>query len=240
MHIKAGSVIIYMASIEVAAFFGLLIVLIQLAVDRASGFYLRNRRRLAAFSGGIALSYLALAVLPVIYQVQGRLSKVVFLSFLGSITLLFLIDRHIGSHRMIYKIKSEIREEHAVSLFVYNIIVGIAFIAFSTDFIQLLLFFVPVVLFTAFSSLSIREVYEIEKETGVVKLVLSGSTLIGILLATIIPISRLLYFPLLGFVGGTIFYIVLSDVTKEEKKSAYFFWGILIYTGLIGLAWWLF
>ena len=229
-----------MASLELAVFFGLLVLLVQLSMDRLQGFYIRNRRALAGFSGGVFISYLVLDVLPAIYQVQGRLSKAVFLTILGSVSLMFLVDRHIGKHRMIYKIKAEMREEHAVVLFVYHILVGIIFITFSQDFLTLLLFFIPVVLFTAFSSLSLREVYEIEKETGFVKVVLSAATLIGIVLATLIPVSRLLYFPLLGFVGGSVFYIVIGDAMRDsEKKSMFFFWGILAYTILIGVSWWL-
>ena len=235
-----------MASLELALFFGLLILLIQLSLDRMQSLHsmsqksnsLWNRRSLSAFSGGVFISYLLLDVLPSVYQVQGRLSKLVFLTFLGSISLLFLLERHIGSHRLVYRIKAEMREEHAVILFVYHILVGIAFIAFSPNFSTLLLFFIPVALFTAFSSMSLREVYEIEKESSFVKFVLSASTLIGIALATAIPVSRLLYYPLLAFVGGSVFYVVMSDVLKNaDKKSIYFFWGIVLYTAIIGVFW---
>src|SRR3989344_565345 len=111
---------------------------------------------------GVVLLFLH--ILPSIYQVQGRLSKVAFASILAGLALFFIVDRHIGKHKLRYKIKSEIREEHAVSLFVYHILIGIAFINFTADIVTLTLFFIPIALFTAFSSLSMKEVYEIERE----------------------------------------------------------------------------
>ncbi len=230
-----------MPSLEIALIFGIILALIQYHANKMSGFYLKHRRTLSTFSAGIVLSYLVLQLLPAIYQVQGRLSKFVYLSMLGGIALVFLLDKHISRHRFKYKIRSEIREEHAVSLFVYHILLGIAFIGFSESFLDLLLFFIPLALFGTFSSFSIKEIYDIEREADSVTATLSGSILIGMILATIIPVSRLLYFPLLGLMAGSILYIILNDVFREpERKNSYFFFGILIYSAIIGLMWWIF
>ena len=218
--------------------FGVIIFLTHFFSDKLQNFYLNHRKSFSAFSGGIFISYLILYLFPAIYQVQGRLSKLVFLSVLSGVAIFFIIDRHISKHKLKYKVRAEIREEHAVSLFIYHILIGIAFISFSNNFLDLLIFFIPVVLFTAFSTLSMREVYEIERENDVIKAVLSTSTLIGIFLASVIPISRLLYFPLLGFIGGSIFYIIIKEVVGEtERKPFYFVWGIILYSAFIGSLW---
>ncbi len=230
-----------MAAFEISLFFGILLLLIHLSLERFQGFYIRNKRALYAFSGGVFISYLGLHILPAIYQVQGRLSKLVFLSFLVGIALFYLLDTHISKHRIRYKIRAETREEHAVGFFVYHIIIGIAFITFSESILDLFLFFIPIALFTAFSSLSMKEIYEIENESQLVKLLLAGSTFIGIILATLLPVSRTFYFPLLGFISGSIFYIILNDVMNtNEKRSPYFIWGMTLYAGIIGLFWILF
>lgn len=232
-----------MASLEVSLFFGILLLLIHLSFEKIQGFYIRNKKTLYAFSGGVFISYLILHILPAIYQVQGKLSKAVFLSILAGISLIFVLDRHTARHRIKYKIRAETREEHAVAFFVYHIIIGIAFITFSQNFLDLFLFFIPIGLFTAFSSLSIKEIYDIEGESQILKLLLAGSTFIGIILATILPVSRVLYYPLLGFVGGSILYVILKDVIKEvdrDTKSFYFIVGVALYSGIISLVWWLF
>lgn len=230
-----------MASLELALVFGILLAFVHYYSGRMQDFYLRHKRVLSTFSSGVVISYLVLDLLPAIYQVQGRLSKVTFVSLLSGIAIFFLIDSHISRHKMRYKLKSEIREEHTVSLFVYHVLIGIAFIAFSESFLDLLLFFIPLALFSAFNSISLKEVYEIEREPELVRVILSASTLIGALLATIVPVSRLLYFPLLGFIGGSVFYITLNDVIREpERKIRYFFWGMAAYTAIIGFTWWVF
>lgn len=230
-----------MATLEISLFFGILLLLVHIFLDTVPGFYTRNKKRLYAFSGGVFLSYLTLHILPVIYNVEGRLSRIVFFSFLAGIGLLFGLDAHISKQKIIYKIRAETREVHVVAFFVYHIIIGIAFITFSQGLIDLLLFFIPIILFTAFSSLSLKEIYEIDNESQLLKLLLSGSTFIGIMLATILPVSRILYFPLLGFIGGSIFYIILNDLMKDnDRKSFYFIWGILLYSAFIGFVWWLF
>lgn len=227
-----------MASLEMALIFGLILTLIQYHVGRMRSFYLRHRRALSTFSAGIVLSYLVFHLLPAVYQVQGRLSKVVYLSVLGGVTLVFVLDRHINRHRVKYRIRSEMKEAHAVLLFVYHILIGIAFITFSQSFLGLLLFFIPVSLFAAFSSISMKEIYEIEGESGFARSILAASAFIGMLLAALIPVSRLLYFPLLGFIGGSVLYVALNDVFREpERKGGFFFWGIFSYSAFTILAW---
>ncbi len=227
-----------MVPIWLAVFFGVLLSLVHYYAVRMQDFYLRHKKKVSTFSAGVFLAYLVLYLLPAVYQVQGRLSKVVFVSLLAGLAFFFLIDNHISKHKIKYKIRAEIREEHAVSLFVYHILIGIAFINFSSNFLDLLLFFIPLALFGAFSSISMREIYEIEKEGGFLRILLSSSTLIGIFLAAVIPVSRLLYFPLLGFIGGSVFYIIMNDVIREnERKNQWFFWGMLSYAAIIGLVW---
>jgi len=223
---------------ELALFFGILMALIQYNAGKMRGFYLKHRRTLSTFSAGVVVSYLVLHLLPAIYHVQGRLSKAVYLSILGGITLVFLLDKHINKHRIKYKIRAEMKEEHAVLLFVYHIFIGIAFITFSQSFLDLLLFFIPISLFTAFSSISMKEIHEIERESLFASAILAASTFIGMLLASVIPVSRLLYFPLLGFIGGSVLYIILNDVMREpERKGGWFFWGIFSYSALTILIW---
>ena len=230
-----------MVSLDLALLFGVVILFVHFFSDKLREIYIKHKKGLVSFSGGILVAYIVLYILPAIYQVQGRLSKVAFASVLVGMGVFFAIDRYISKHKLIYKVKAEIREEHAVALFIYHILIGIAFINFSTSLLDLFIFFVPLVLFTVFSSVSMIEVYDIEKENTAIKAVLSTSTLIGMVLASIIPISRLLYFPLLGLIGGSLLYLVMADAFKDnEKKSFWFLWGIIVYGAIIGLLWWLY
>jgi len=230
-----------MATLEISLLFGILLLLVHLSLEKIQGFYVRNKKPLYAFSGGVFISYLVLHLLPTIYQVEGRLSKLVFLSLLAGIAFLFILDTHISKHRIKFKIRAETREQHVVAFFVYHIMIGIAFITFSQSVLDLFIFFIPVALFTAFSSLSMKEIYEIENESQPLKLLLASSTFIGIILATLLPVSRILYYPLLGFISGSVFYIILNDVMRDvDKKSLYFVWGILAYSAFISFIWILF
>src|SRR3989338_7599523 len=184
--------IVHMATLEISLLFGILLLLVHLSLEKMQGFYVRNKKPLYAFSGGVFISYLVLHLLPTIYQVEGRLSKLVFLSLLAGIAFLFILDTHISKHRIKFKIRAETREQHVVAFFVYHIMIGIAFITFSQSVLDLFIFFIPVALFTAFSSLSMKEIYEIENESQPLKLLLASSTFIGIILATLLPVSRIL------------------------------------------------
>jgi zinc transporter ZupT len=71
------------------------------------------------------------------------------------------------------------------------------------------------------------------------RILLSGSTLLGVLVAEIFVIPGIIYFILLSFVSGGLLHVAIREAIPHEKQSRplYFLLGVVIYTALIIFLW---
>jgi hypothetical protein len=101
------------------------------------------------------------------------------------------------------------------------------------------LFFIPVLFFTAVSRISLKELHILVRQKGPVKLLLSISTLLGIVLAMNVSVPLIVYDALLGFIVGSMLHIIIMDAIPKEREGnpAYFVLGVVIYILLITLTW---
>nr|NIO19738.1 hypothetical protein [Candidatus Aenigmarchaeota archaeon] len=124
--------------------------------------------------------------------------------------------------------------------FVYHFVIGILLVELVTiNFISGLLFFIPILFHTAVSSASLKGIHVSIRERIILKIILSCSTLFGVLLAYSVLIPLNVLHALLGFIVGSLLYIVIRDSIPKETvgKAIYFVLGVVVYTLIIGFAW---
>ena len=195
--------------------------------------------RVISLFGGIAVTYLLLDLLPAFSEQVLAINKLLFLSLLTGFVLFHIIEKVTYQLAPKNKIRTEIALEHSIALFIYHFLVGVAFISFLQEVLfKATLFFIPVVLYTAISAFITRH-----PKSKTVKLIYASPALIGVIFSGYLypNINPILNLAFLGFVIGSLFYIVMrhSIPTGREGRPLYFLLGSLIYVVLILASWFL-
>lgn len=193
-----------------------------------------------SFTGGIFITYLILHLLPQVYQENLFMTRVAVMSLLIGFALFHTLEKYIYQHESGPRLKKDLRRAHSIMFFAYHIIIGIILVTLTRfDLVSGVLLFIPIFLFTAISSISLKEIHEIITEKRKIRFLLSISTLIGVLIGIYLEINAFMYNILFGFVVGTLLYIiVVESLPKEREGNPFFFiFGIIIYTIIIALTW---
>lgn len=198
------------------------------------------RHKLVSFVAGISITYIFLLLLPEVYMGIESLDKFLFLFILAGFSCFHLIEKHIYQHTSKEILHEQLRAAHSTLFFAYHLVIGILLVELVTiNLVSGLLFFIPILFHTAVSSASLKGIHVSIRERIILKLVLSCSTLFGVLLAYFVTIPSNVLHSFLGFVVGSMLYIVIRDSIPKETagKAIYFVLGVVIYALIIGFTW---
>lgn len=218
-------------SLQIALMLGIVLALSHYFSDRFP--IHRHRNNVLSFAAGISITYIFLHLLP--GSIPEAYGRSLFLSMLLGFSIFHLIEKHTYRHRTKRR-RHEIKEVHTAAFFVYHLIIGIVLVGLaSTNLLSGFLFFVPIMLHSAISSASLKELHRSVKENVAAKSLLSVSPIIGIILGFYVALSSNAYNLLLGFVAGAMLYIVIRDELPSGRKGrpVYFVAGILLYMLLL-------
>lgn len=195
--------------------------------------------KIISLFGGIAVTYLLLDLLPLFSEQVVEINKLLFLSLLVGFVTFHIIEKITYQRAPKNKLRAEIALEQSIALFVYHFLVGIAFVGFvELGLFRATLFFTPIVLYTSISAF-------ITKPTKYqsLRILFASAPLIGVIFSTSIytTMSAVTNLALLGFVIGSLFYIIMrhSIPTGKEGRPEYFLLGSVFYTILILASWFL-
>ena len=138
------------------------------------------------------------------------------------------------------KLRLNLKEEHSIVFFIYHFILGIILVQLlSVSLVKGLLFFIIILFHSTLSTASLKEIHQKMVKKKIFKIILSVSTLIGIVFALFINLPQVIHFILIGFIAGALLYIVVRDVIPKQadSKLMYFLFGALLYMVLIMLTW---
>lgn len=216
-----------------AIFYGAVLGVVHYLSERLSA---KGGRKLVSFSSGTFVSYLVLHLLPGLVVNDLFLTRISLVFVLIGFCLFHLIERHIYNHKKSGDLKRELKEVHSLAFFVWHFIIGVTLYFISQDLLAGILLFIPLVLVTAASSISLGEIHGRIRENKFVKVFLSLSTLLGILAAPIF--SGFSINILLGLISGALLYVVMVDsIQKERSHPAFFTLGVAVYALVIGVTW---
>ena len=194
------------------------------------------RIRVISFIAGISVTYMFLTLLPEIYRGFEIFDRVIFISLLAGFTISHVTEKYIYQHSAPHALKERLSVVHSMAFFLYYFFIGVILVKLNeTSSLISVLFFLPVMFYSAVGILSLEKIHSKIWERPVVKLLLSLSTLIGVLFADLLLGFDAVFNLLFAFVVGTFLYTALIDFVPREAKGKpeYFTLGVLIYTLVI-------
>ncbi len=233
-----GHIMINLAA-QIAIFFGILVALVHYYSQRVHKYH-SYHNELLSFAAGISLTYLLLFLLPELYEGVAQLHKLLFLFVLFGAVLFHVVEKYIYQHKKSKQLIADLSAMHAISFFIYHFLMGVVIVnLLNRDFTLGLLFFIPILTYSAIGQVSLKEIHAKVTEKKMVRFFLAASTLIGIIEAIIIQINPKLFYALLGFVAGAMLYHIMRESIPSEKEgnALFFLLGSIIYTILIVIIW---
>jgi len=203
--------------------------------DKCGSYY----TKIISFSAGISITYLFLDLFPQFSIHVVELTELLFVSLLVGFIFVHLIEKYVYQHTSDSHIKERLTIENQAILFMYHFLLGIIIVDFAKQGLnQLLLFFIPIVIFTSVNTLPVRQHISNKVNFFVALSTLSGVIFSGFIFTEINPLIQA---ALLGFiVGGFLFSIIRHSIPKgREGEPLYFIFGVLIYAPIVIASWFL-
>lgn len=225
-----------------AVIFGLALAVIHYFSEKFEPRDAVNKHRLVSFAAGISITYIFLLLLPEVYTGIVSLQQFLFVFILAGFACFHLIEKHIYQHESQEILHEELKIAHSTMFFFYHLVIGIILVGImSTDMWKGVLFFIPILFHTALSSASLKGIHASIREKIALKILLSCSTLMGVVIAYFVTTPPAILYSLLGFIVGSLLYVVIRDSIPEETegKVIYFVLGVIIYAIIITSTWFL-
>lgn len=197
----------------------------------------RYYKHIISFSAGLAITYLFLDLFPSFSENVINTNQFLFIFLLVGFVLIHLVEKYFYQHSKEGIIEKRLGIENQVTSFMYHFLLGIIFVDFSRQGLkELMVLFIPIVIFTAVSTLPVRQ-----HPSNKINFIVSLSTLLGVLFAGFVysNITIEVRTALLGVIIGILFFTVIrhSLPMGKEGKPLFFVIGILAYAPIIIWSW---
>ena len=193
-----------------------------------------NRYRVISFAAGISIAYLFLSLLPHTYDAARHLKNFIFIFLLLGFVLFHVAEKFIYKHADKKKLAKELKEVHSISFFFYHFLIGIVlYDMVRAHIFEGLLFSVPIALHSALSTASLSQIHGDIRESFGTKILLSSSTILGVIFALFVSIPEFLDNIFVSMIAGILLYIIVKEFLPEKEKGQpmFFFFGILLFIG---------
>ncbi len=220
-----------------ALLLGAILTIVNFFSDSLHIAYESHRMKIISFSSGVFVTYLFLHLFPLLYETT-RI-EISMMSVLIGFTLFHVIEKYIYKHESRpVVLKREMKEVHSISFFIYHLVIGMILVRLmSRGLTETMLFFVPILLITGVSSISMKYLYA-HKDLQA-KTLLSVSTFVGTVFAFIFTIPDTIFNSIFGFMIGTLMYVIMMDAIPKEREGnpIFFMSGIFVYMIVIMMTW---
>ncbi len=188
--------------------------------------------RIISFAAGISIAYLFLVLLPHTYEAAEFLRQWVFVFLLVGFAVFHLAEKFIYKHKNQESAPKYLAEIHSISFFVYYFLIGIVIEErVQEDILQGTLFILPIVIHAGLSSASLAEIHGRIRENIWVKIALSVSPVLGVLLAIVVPVPHIVNNMFVSLIAGALLYIMVKEFLPEKKEGQplYFVFGMVLF-----------
>ena len=189
-----------------------------------------------SFVAGTAVTYVFLALLPEVYEGFVLLDRFIFIAPLLGFVTAYLVEKYIYQHVSPQTLKERLVSLHSAAFFTYYLLIGVILVKLAKiSNLNAFLFFLPILFYSAVGLIALEQIHSKVRGKLLVKLLLSSSVLIGVLIADFLlgiePAFNLLF----GFIVGIFLYLALIDFVPREAKGRpeYFALGVAAYTLII-------
>ena len=198
---------------------------------------------ITSFSAGIFITYLILEILPELTVGTPYLGENVYLLLLIGFTTFHIAEKYLYQHIQHRKeLIKDLAHLHIAGFIADSFIVGFALVIFfdATGGMGRLgyLVFIPFMLHTLSSAISVRHIHEHFKSSKLEEALLSLSTIGGAIVATVLELKSIAFYAVFSLIAGVLLYIVIRDLVpnKGEGRPMYFMLGMALSLVLIALA----
>lgn len=215
----------------------LLLALILAAVHLFSERYASHAKKFhiqtISFSAGLFLGLIFLCLLPEFFKGMSHAGESIYILMLAGFVCMHLGEKYVYQHVKDKKEKmQDLASLHALGFFINHFIVGITlFLAFRIEgSLSGFLIFIPLLLHTVSSSLSLNDIDEKLKSKVLSCAVLPLAPVIGVAFAYMMNLSPYLYHLMFSFVLGAMLYIAVRDTLPRNDigKPFFFLTGVLL------------
>ena len=196
-------------------------------------------QKLVSFSAGVSITYALLELFPLFTEAAFAINKLLFLSVLFGFTIHHFIEKEIYQHNKRFHLIKTISLEENIFYYVYHLILGIVLVTFTKQSLVVgTLFFFSILSYTIVGNLP-----SFPHKSSKKALLLSSSTLIGTLFATLVWVNRApwIEFALIGLATGVLLFTVTRHHIPFGRKGSvgYFALGFIFYSVLIISSWYI-
>ncbi|MFO7677380.1 MAG: hypothetical protein R6V50_03235 [Thermoplasmatota archaeon] len=186
-----------------------------------------------SFSAGVSVTYVFLHLLPQFSIAVVESNQLLFLALLFGFIFIHLVEKYIYQHSSDEIIDNRLEHVNQSISVIYHIILGFVIFEFAQHgLIDAFLLFIPILIFTAVSTLPLRR-----HSNSIIKFFGSQATLFGVILAFgfVDIIQKNIQNAFIGFViGGLIFSVIRHSLPKDKQgKPLLFILGVIIYAPIV-------
>ncbi len=202
----------------------------------------KYHQEIMSFSAGIFITYILLEVLPELTLGTDFLGKNVYLLLLLGFATFHVTEKYVYQHVKNKKtLMKDLAHLHIAGFIADSFILGFALVVF-LDTSQMTsklgyLIFVPFLLHTLSSSISVRHIHEHFKSNKTEELLLSLSTIGGTVVAILLGLKAVAFYAVFSFVTGVLLYVVIRDLVPDDAdgRSLYFLLGMALSLVLVAV-----
>lgn len=195
------------------------------------------KEQVTSFSAGVSITYIFVQLMPEFHRLARDSGELIFIFPMIGFSSIHLLEKYVAKSGLAReRMREDYGEIHTVFLFMYHGAIGYLIASLiAENAVSGLLFFLPIFLHVAVSSLSITELHESFFRRNSVKLLVSLAPVIGVLIHRFVEVADGYFNPVFGTVIGMFFYVVIRDSMPKADRGQplEYIAGTLIYLAVI-------
>lgn len=209
-----------MESLGIALFLTGVISVVHLLGDEINEELFTHLDFITSFSAGITISYVFMMVMPELFNGVSFFGRLEFFLSLAGFSSIYLAKNRLRRKDNVEKIRKDYQELHSIFIIFYYTTIGylITYLIMRAP-VEGFILFIPILLHSAFNSISMRELHEDVLNNAVVKGLIGISPIVGALIAAKIGIPERAFYGLFGIVAGMFFYVALHDSVRPAERG---------------------
>lgn len=226
-----------MQEIGIAFLFAFVLAMVHFMAEELEEMIGGYREPLISFGSGVSITYIFVQLVPEFHRIALESSELIFVAPLIGFSSIHLAEKYVSKSSFSQREASKrFGEIHSAFLFTYHFLIGFLIASLlSQNAVSGILFFIPIVLHVAISSLSMSELHEEVLQFMPTKVIISTAPLIGVAFQKAGVISSSVFNSLFGLVIGMFMYVVIRDSIPEGEngRPEEFVAGFVLYLAVI-------
>ena len=216
-------------SVIIPLFLALILSILHFFSSKVSGKIEKYHSKIISLSAGILVSLLFLEILPLLLKTRTLSNSLIFTAILGGFVVFHIAEKYLYQHIKHKKeLLKDLAELHVLGFYINHFILGFLLVLAGKG--TQLLIFIPLLLHTVSSSISLEHIHEKIRSNISKRIFIASSTFLGALVAILLSPAETLYILLFSIITGMVLYISFRDMVPKEKEGSpqFFLLGVLL------------